>query len=88
MTDWLKKKQKNSVFPSDFFSLLKGFEYCLSRISQAVSCFIKLYVFGLSEPTFYDKLSKMMEENLGEDMRGLDSINIPELFTLNHSGKY
>ena len=74
------------VFSTDF--LVKGFEYCLCRLSQAVSCFIKLYVFGLSEPTFYDKSSKMMEENLGEDMRGLDSINIPELFTLNHSGKY
>ena len=71
--DWLIEKKKNTentmfVFSTDF--LVKGFEYCLCRLSQAVSCFIKLYVFGLSEPTFYDKLSKMMEENMGGDMRG------------------
>ena len=72
------------VFSTDF--LVKGFEYCLRRISQAVSCFIKLYVLGLSEPTFYDKLSKMLEEEMRDWI--LDSINIPELFTLNHSGKY
>ena len=71
--DWLIEKKNiptQQLLSFQVISLLEGFEYCLRGISQAVSCFIKLYVFGLSEPTFYDKSSKMMEENLGEETGG------------------